>query len=549
MAGLERGAYKDVVGAGMIAPPRRSIATDHRSIPFSLSSLSVRLMTHSAPLPAARTIHHNLSTPRLVAAAIRNGEGELCASGSFVARTGARTGRAAKDKFVVRRKSVEDSVWWGPINQPIEPEKFDALHQRLLDHLAEREVYVGDFYAGADPRYRLAVRVINERAWHNLFARNLFIDNAEPGDAPLGEFTVVQAPTFRADPARDGTHGETFILLDFEKRLVLIGGTEYAGEIKKSIFTVMNYLLPEHGVMPMHCSANTDADGNTAVFFGLSGTGKTTLSADATRRLIGDDEHGWSDDGVFNFEGGCYAKAINLSAESEPEIYAAASRFGSVLENVILDPLTHEPDFADVSLTENTRIAYPINFIPNFKPDGCGTAPRSVIFLTCDAFGVLPPVSKLDAEQTAFHFVNGYTAKVAGTEHGITKPTPNFSPCYGGPFLPRTPTFYAEMLKSRVENGATVWLVNTGWSGGAYGVGKRIPLKHTRAIIRAIHDGSIEQAQMTRDAIFAMDRPVHIAGVPDQLLDPRATWDDKADYDAQATDLAERFAANYSQYG
>ena len=494
-------------------------------------------------------VHRNLCTAPLVEAALRRGEAELAARGSLVASTGKRTGRSPKDKFTVEDSVTAKKVAWGSANRPISPEKFDALYDRVLDYLKGKELFVQDLYCGADPKYRLPIQVINEYAWHNLFVRQLFIrPSAEELKNHKAEFTIVSAPGFRADPQRDGTNSEVFILVNFTKKLVLIGGTEYAGEMKKSIFGVMNFLLPERNVFPMHCSANIGNDGVTALFFGLSGTGKTTLSADPTRRLIGDDEHGWSATGVFNFEGGCYAKCIRLSPETEPQIYSALG-FGSVLENVVLDPVTRIPDYDDDSKTENTRAAYPVEHIDNAVIPGFGGHPKNVVFLTADAFGVLPPVSRLTPEQAMYHFMSGYTAKVAGTEAGVTEPQATFSTCFGAPFMPLPSKVYAEMLGRRLrEHNAQCWLVNTGWQGGAYGVGKRMSLPYTRAMVDALVEGNLATVEFEIEPAFGLSIPKSCPGVPAELLNPRNSWKDKAAYDKAAADLSERFAKNFAQF-
>ena len=496
------------------------------------------------------TAHWNYTTAQLVEEAIRRREAHLAAEGPLVARTGHHTGRSPNDKFIVEDEVSRDTVNWGNVNRPISEERFDALHARLLNHLQERELYVQDCYAGADADFRLPVRVICENAWHNLFARNMFI---QPPAAELKGFapgfTVIQAPSFHADPEVDGTNSEVCILVSFKKKLVLIGGTSYAGEIKKSIFSVLNYMLPERGVFPMHCSANQGPDGDSAIFFGLSGTGKTTLSADASRTLIGDDEHGWGETGVFNFEGGCYAKVIKLSAEAEPEIHATTRRFGTILENVMMDMDDRSLDLDDGSLTENTRASYPLDFIPNASASGKGPHPTNIVMLTCDAFGVLPPVSRLTPEQAMYHFLSGYTARVAGTEKGVKEPQATFSTCFGAPFMPRHPTAYANLLRDMMNrHQATCWLVNTGWSGGPYGTGERMKIKHTRAMIHGILDGSLSRATFARDPIFGMDVPTTCPDVPDQVLMPRNTWPDAAAYDAKAKELAGMFAENFRQY-
>jgi len=488
-------------------------------------------------------IYWSLPTPALYEQAINRREGILSHLGPLVVRTGHHTGRSANDKFVVRDANTEDQIYWGTINRPLDPEKFDNLHERMASYLQMKDVYVQDCFAGADPAHRLPIRVITEYAWHSLFARNMFIQ-ATPDEIGrhIPEFTVIDAPRFHAIPDEDGTNSETFIIINFSKKLVLIGGTSYAGEIKKSIFTVMNYLLPHKDVLPMHCAANIGQSGDTALFFGLSGTGKTTLSADASRTLIGDDEHGWSERGIFNFEGGCYAKMIRLSHEAEPEIYATTRRFGTVLENVTLDSTARRLDLNDESLTENTRGAYPLSHIPNIKHDGRGDHPKNVLFLTADAFGVLPPMSRLSRDQAMFHFLLGYTAKLAGTEKGVTEPTPNFSACYGAPFMPLHPSRYAELLGEKIDqHNVNVWLINTGWSGGAYGVGERISIANTRAMVSAILEGRLDDVPMKTHPAFGLDMPIECPGVPTEVLDPRNTWFDKSAYDAQAKKLAAQF--------
>jgi phosphoenolpyruvate carboxykinase (ATP) len=494
-------------------------------------------------------VHRNLRPPQLVEAALRRGEAELAARGSLVAGTGKRTGRSPKDKFTVRDALTENKVEWGSANLPVSPDVFDALYERVLEYLRGKEIFVQDLYCGADPKYRLPIRVINQYAWHNLFVRQLFIrPTAEELKTHNPEFTIVSAPSFLADPKRDGTNSEVFVMVNFARRLVIIGGTQYAGEMKKSIFGVMNFLLPERNVFPMHCSANVGQDGVTALFFGLSGTGKTTLSADPTRRLIGDDEHGWSASGVFNFEGGCYAKCIHLSPETEPQIYNALA-FGSVLENVVLDPVTRIPDYNDDSKTENTRAAYPVEFIHNSVIPGFGGHPKNVVFLTADAFGVLPPVSKLTPEQAMYHFMSGYTAKVAGTEAGVTEPQATFSTCFGAPFMPLPPKVYAEMLGRRLrEHNAQCWLVNTGWQGGGYGVGKRMSLPYTRAMVNALVEGQLAGVEFEVEAAFGLSIPKTCPGVPAELLAPRNSWKDKAAYDKMAADLSARFAKNFEKF-
>ena len=496
-------------------------------------------------------VHYNYLEPALVEAAVARDEGHLGRGGALLVTTGQFTGRSPKDKFVVRTPSVENTIWWDN-NASMSPLGFDALHSDLLTHMKGRDFFVQDLYAGADPIHRLDVRLVTELAWHGLFIRHLLrrpdraeLDHFDP------DFTVINCPSFRADPARHGCRSDTVIALNFDKRLVLICGTEYAGENKKAVFTLLNFLLPEKGVMAMHCSAN-HAIGNpvdTAVFFGLSGTGKTTLSADPSRILIGDDEHGWSERGTFNFEGGCYAKTINLSPEAEPEIYATTSRFGTVVENMVYDPETLDLDFADDSLTANTRCAYPLDYISNASATGLGGHPRHVVMLTCDAFGVLPPIARLSPAQAMYHFLSGFTSKVAGTERGVTEPQPTFSTCFGAPFMPRRPEVYGKLLAQKIaKHGASCWLVNTGWTGGAYGSGKRMPIRATRALLAAALDGSLTAAEFRRDPNFGFEVPIAVPGVDPGLLDPRSTWDSGADYDVQAHRLVSMFAANFGQY-
>jgi len=498
-------------------------------------------------------VHANLPVAQLVESALLRGEGRLAANGAFAATTGARTGRSPKDKFTVDDEITHAAVAWGRVNQPFSPERFAALLERVLDHMRERDVFVQDLYCGADPAYRMPIRVIAEYAWHALFVRQLFV-RPELADlaANKPEFTVIAAPEFAAVPERDGTRSGAFILADFTRRIVLIGGTKYAGEMKKSIFGVMNFLVPQRPndpVLPMHCSANVGADGVTALFFGLSGTGKTTLSADPARRLIGDDEHGWSATGIFNFEGGCYAKCADLSEEKEPQIFRAI-RFGSVLENVVLDPATSEPDYTNVELTENTRAAYPVTNIKNAVVPGLGGHPRNVMFLAADAFGVLPPIARLTPEQAMYHFLSGYTAKLAGTEAGMGRePVPEFSACFGAPFLPLAPRVYAEMLGKRLkEHQAACWLVNTGWSGGKFGVGERMSIMISRALVHAALSGQLDKVEFATEPAFGLHIPVSCPDVPAQVLNPRNAWADKAAYDAQAADLAARFVANFQQF-
>jgi phosphoenolpyruvate carboxykinase (ATP) len=499
----------------------------------------------------AGTVHWNLIAPELMLAAARRNEGEFAEMGPFVARTSPHTGRSPNDKFVVKENSSENDVDWGKVNQPYAEDKYQALLSDVRAYLNEaNELFVEDLYCGADPNYRLSVRYVSPNAWHMAFVRNMFI-RPELSDLPTFDpnFTVLHAPEFQADPAKHGTRTGTFIVLNIAERTILIGGTRYAGELKKSMFTVMNYLLPKQGVLSMHCSANVGKDGDTALFFGLSGTGKTTLSADPERSLIGDDEHGWSKDGVFNFEGGCYAKVINLSPDSEPDIYRTTQMFGTILENVVLDPATKRVRFEDQSITENTRASYPLNYIPNNVPSGRAGHPKHVIFLTADAFGALPPIAKLTPEQAMYYFLSGYTAKVAGTERGVTEPQATFSACFGAVFLVWHPTKYADMLGELLrEHKASVWLVNTGWSGGAYGTGKRMKLSYTRAMIRAALSGKLDYADFRADPVFGLSVPTAIPEVPSEVLTPRSTWNDGEAYDAQAKKLAEMFRKNFEKF-
>ncbi|GIX12092.1 MAG: phosphoenolpyruvate carboxykinase [ATP] [Paracoccaceae bacterium] len=496
-------------------------------------------------------VWYNLGEAALMQEAVRRGEGEIGRGGVFLCRTGRHTGRSPQDKFIVREPSVEPHVWWEN-NRPMAPEAFDRLHRDMLAHLQGGELFVQDLHAGADPAYRLNVRVITELAWHGLFIRHLLRrpDREELADF-VPDFTIINCPSFKADPARHGCRTETVIAISFEKRLILVADTSYAGENKKSVFSVLNYLLPEKGVMPMHCSAN-HARGNpddVAVFFGLSGTGKTTLSADPARVLIGDDEHGWSDRGIFNFEGGCYAKTLGLSAEAEPEIHATTSRFATVIENMVYDPVTRELDFEDDSLTQNMRCAYPLEAIGNASPTGLAGHPRHIVMLTCDAFGVLPPIARLTPAQAMYHFLSGFTSKVAGTEKGVTEPEPTFSTCFGAPFMPRRPEVYGALLRDRIaRHGVSCWLVNTGWTGGAYGTGRRMPIQATRALLAAALDGSLERASFRRDRAFGFEVPTAVPGVDSALLDPRSTWADPTAYDAQAARLAAMFTRNFEQY-
>jgi phosphoenolpyruvate carboxykinase (ATP) len=496
-------------------------------------------------------VHWNLAQTVLLESAIRRGEGEIADMGPFVAVTAPHTGRSPNDKFVVREPSTEKEVDWGKVNQPFAPEKFDLLLRHVREYLNGRDdLFVQDLYCGADPKYRLSVRYVSPSAWHMAFVRNMFI---RPDIADLASFdpnfTVLHAPEFEADPATHGTRTSTFIVLNLAKRMILIGGTRYAGELKKAMFTVMNYYMPKQGVLSMHCSSNTGKGGDTALFFGLSGTGKTTLSADPERNLIGDDEHGWSSDGTFNYEGGCYAKVINLSPESEPDIYRTTQMFGTVLENVVLDPDTRRVKFEDQSITENTRASYPLHYIRNHVPNGRGGHPKNIVFLTADAYGVLPPVSRLSREQAMYYFLSGYTAKVAGTERGVKEPQATFSACFGAVFLVWHPTKYAEMLGKLIDqHGSKVWLLNTGWTGGAFGVGKRMKLAHTRAMVHAILRGDLDTATCDVDPVFGLSIPREIRDVPSDVLRPRETWADKTAYDVQAKKLAEMFRQNFEKF-
>jgi phosphoenolpyruvate carboxykinase (ATP) len=505
---------------------------------------------HHQGIDTSAAIHWNLGTAPLVEQAVLRGEGLLAREGPLVVATGKHTGRSANDKFIVRDAETENTIWWDN-NKAMSPEHFAALKADFLAALGEKStLFVQDLHGGSQPEHRVRVRVINELAWHNLFIRTLLVrPEAEALAGFEPEFTIIDLPSFRADPARHGTRSETVIAVNLSERMILIGGTAYAGEMKKSVFSILNYLLPAQGVMPMHSSANIGPDGDTAIFFGLSGTGKTTLSADASRTLIGDDEHGWSDTAVFNFEGGCYAKMIRLSPEAEPEIYATTKRFGTVLENVVMDPDSRVLDLDDASLAENTRGAYPIDFIPNSSAENMGPVPRNVIFLTADAFGVLPPISRLTPDQAMYHFLSGYTAKVAGTEIGVTEPEATFSTCFGAPFMPRHPSVYGNLLKARIARGEVdCWLVNTGWTGGKYGVGSRMPIKATRALLNAALDGSLKSVRFRRDPWFGFEVPVSVPGVDERILDPRATWADKADYDATAARLVKLFNDNFARF-
>lgn len=498
----------------------------------------------------AAALHANLTAPALVAHSLRKNEGRLSADGALIVRTGVHTGRSVADKFVVEEPETAAEIWWGKINQKLPRAKFDVLKSRVQAYLQGRELFTQDLYAGADPANRIRVRLVTTGAWHALFARNMFIRPAEEELAGFEpDYVILHAPDFEADPAIDGVKSSTAIALSFAEKLIVIAGTEYAGEIKKSIFTVMNWLLPAKGVMPMHCSANIGPNEDSALFFGLSGTGKTTLSSDPTRRLIGDDEHGWGPDGVFNFEGGCYAKVIDLSQNNEPEIWAASHRFGTVLENVVAGPRGHL-DLADRTLTENTRACYPVEFIPNVELSGRGGQPKNVVMLTADAFGVLPPLSRLTSAQAMYHFLSGYTARVAGTEKGLGKePQATFSTCFGAPFLPRHPQVYGKLLQALInQHGVNCWLVNTGWTGGAYGVGKRMSITHTRTLLRAALAGELDHVEYRTDPFFGLAIPTHVNGVPDEVLDPRQSWADKAGYDKAAQGLVQRFIENFESF-
>jgi phosphoenolpyruvate carboxykinase (ATP) len=498
------------------------------------------------------TVYWNLSTSMLYEQIISRREGHIAHLGPVVVSTGDHTGRSPNDKFVVKEPTTEADIWWGKVNRPFSQEKFNALHDKMMAYVQNRDIFVFDGYAGADERYRMPVRIINEYAWHNLFARNMFVRelDAEKLKNHVPQFTVIDLPRFHAEPEVDGTNSMTFILVDFSQRLVLIGGTEYGGEIKKSIFSAMNYYLPKEGVLSMHCSANYGKDlDDAALFFGLSGTGKTTLSSDPGRTLIGDDEHGWSDDGIFNFEGGCYAKVIKLDPKGEPEIYETTRQFGTILENVVYDNHTRRVDLDDGSRTENTRSSYPITHIENADPNGVCGHPNNVFFLTADAFGVLPPISKLTKEQAMYHFLSGYTAKVAGTERGVTEPQPIFSACFGAPFMPLHPGDYAKLLGEKLDkHESNVWLINTGWVGGPAGVAGRMKLAYTRAMVTAALTGQLDDVETVEESFFGLQVPVSVPGVPAEVLNARGAWADKAAYDAQATKLVGMFIANFKQF-
>ncbi len=497
------------------------------------------------------TVYWTLTTPALYERIIRRREGLVAHLGPVVVRTGDHTGRSPDDKFIVHEPTSADEIWWGDVNRPFEEARFEALYRRLLAYMQNKDLFVQDCYAGADPRYQIPIRVITEDAWQSLFARNMFVQIKDRSklDEHVPEFRILCFPGFHAEPQFDGTNSEAFIIVHFGQKTIIIGGTSYGGEIKKSVFTILNFLLPRTKVLSMHCSANVGERGDVAIFFGLSGTGKTSLSADPDRALIGDDEHGWSEEGIFNFEGGCYAKVIRLSREAEPDIYECTRRFGTILENVAIDSETRRLDLNDAGLTENTRAAYPITHIPTAKRSGIGDHPRNILLLTCDAFGIMPPLTRLTKEQALYHFLSGYTAKVAGTETGITEPLATFSACFGAPFMALAPAVYAEMLGERIQkHGSKCWLVNTGWIGGPYGVGRRIDIPHTRAMVRAILSGELDDVPTRPDPVFGLSVPTHCPGVPDHLLDPRANWTDKTAYDVQAQRLAELFRGNFRQF-
>ena len=502
-------------------------------------------------LKLGATMHLNQDRPRLVELALQRGEGVLSNDGALIVETGRHTGRAAKDKYIVKDAMTAEEVWWGTSNNPMSPHAFERLQQDFFEHLGTLdEIFVQDLFAGSQVEHRLGVRVVTELAWHSCFGRTMLVrPTAEELKQFRSDYLLIDLPSFVADPVRHGCVSETVIAIDFVRRLVLIGGTKYAGELKKAVFTILNYVLPQSGVMPMHCSANISPDGDTAIFFGLSGTGKTTLSADPSRTLIGDDEHGWSDTAVFNLEGGCYAKMIRLSAEAEPVIHAATRRFGTILENVAVDPVTRCVDLDDASLTENTRGAYPIDFVPNASAENMGPVPKNIVMLTADAFGVLPPIAKLTPDQAMYHFLSGYTAKVAGTELGVTEPEATFSTCFGAPFMPRHPWVYGDLLKSRIaKGGVDCWLLNTGWAGGAYGVGERMPISLTRTLLEAALSGALRSGRFRRDRIFGLAIPLSVAGVDWKVLNPRTGWSSGAAYDGAARSLAKKFRENFEQF-
>ena len=518
---------------------KESVDKGHKNTNYELDNYGI-----SEP----NAVYWNLTPKELYKEAEERGEAKVTEEGVLLADTGENTGRSAKDKAFVVEPSSEDKIWWSEGNKKFPQEKFNHLKDRMMKHLDGKDLFVQDTYAGADEKYQLPVRIITELAWHSLFAHNMFVRQKK--DEPFKpEFTVINVPSFKADPEIDGTRSGTFILVDINQKLVLIGGTQYAGETKKSIFSIMNYLMPQRDVMSMHCSANVGENDDVAVFFGLSGTGKTTLSADPERALIGDDEHGWSDDGVFNYEGGCYAKVIKLNPEAEPDIYRTTSMFGTILENVVYDETAKKVDLDDATKTENTRASYPLESIPNIVESGTAGHPNNILMLTADAFGVLPPVSKLTPEQAMYHFISGYTAKVAGTEKGVTEPTATFSTCFGAPFMVLHPSVYAELLAEKMkQHNSTCWLVNTGWTGGAYGTGNRMPIKHTRAMIRAILNGELEKIETEQHPIFGVHVPVSCPDVPAEILNPRNTWEDKDAYDKKAKHLANLFNENFKKF-
>ncbi len=496
-------------------------------------------------------VYWNLTTPILYEQIIRRREGLLSHLGPVVVRTGSFTGRSPNDKFIVKEPTSEHEIWWGDVNRPFSEEKFNQIWYRMQAYLQGNDIFVQDCYVGADEKHRIPLRVITEYAWHSLFARNMFIRILDENELKnhVPEYTIIDLPKFHAVPELDGTNSEAFILVNFKEKLILIGGTSYAGEIKKSAFTVMNYLLPKKNILSMHCSANVGPKGDTAIFFGLSGTGKTTLSTDPNRALIGDDEHGWSDDGVFNFEGGCYAKVIRLSPEAEPEIWETTRKFGTILENVAIDSYWRRPDFNDSTFTENTRASYPITHLENIVEEGKAGHPQNIVFLTADAFGVLPPISRLTPEQAMYHFLSGYTAKVAGTERGVTEPQATFSTCFGAPFMPQHPSVYAKLLGEKIKkHEVKCWLVNTGWTGGPYGVGHRMEIKYTRAMLNAALDGKLDDVPYVEDPIFKVHVPTECPGVPNEVLIPENTWQDKEAYRQKAKELAAKFAENFKQY-
>jgi phosphoenolpyruvate carboxykinase (ATP) len=520
-------------------------------IDMTHGTVNPRLRLEDQGIQSLGTVYYNQIEPALIEQAISRNEGKLGLGGTFLVTTGQFTGRSPKDKFIVRSKNTEDSIWWEN-NAPMTADAFATLRADMLAHMQGKDYFVQDLFAGADPAYRLNVRLVNELAWHGLFIRHMLRRPARDElESFVPEWTIINCPTFKADPARHGCRSQTVIAMNFDEKVILIGNTAYAGENKKSVFTLLNYLLPSKGVMPMHCSANhaTDNPDDVAVFFGLSGTGKTTLSADPNRTLLGDDEHGWSPQGTFNFEGGCYAKTIHLSQEAEPEIFATTTRFGTVIENMVFDTETLKLDFADDSLTANMRCAYPLEAISNASSTGCGGTPRNIIMLTCDAFGVFPPIAKLSPAQAMYHFLSGFTSKVAGTERGITEPQPTFSTCFGAPFMPRRPEVYGKLLQDYIaKTGAQCWLVNTGWTGGAFGQGSRMPIKATRALLTAALTGALNAGSFKKDPNFGFEVPQAVLGIDAGLLDPRSTWADPNAYDAQARKLTSMFSENFAQY-